>query len=95
MTRLAAGTVKYRLLLQIAGSGDRTDDPSIIWPDDRKKIELGVITIRSVVADSTQAEKDLAFDPARLMDGMELSDDPFPLLRSRVYAISAAGRRNH
>jgi catalase len=94
-TRLAAGAVKYRLLLQVAAPGDRTDDPSIVWPDDRKKIELGIITISSVSADSAQAEKDLAFDPARLTDGIELSDDPFPALRSRVYAISAAGRRNH
>jgi catalase len=94
-TRLAAGAVKYRLWLQVAGPEDRTDDPSIVWPEDHKKIELGVITISSIVADSTQAEKDLAFDPARLTDGIELSDDPFPALRSRVYAISAAGRRNH
>jgi catalase len=93
--RLANGAVKYRLLLQVAGPGDRTDDPSIVWPDGRKKIELGVITISSVAADSAQAEKDLAFDPARLTDGIELSDDPFPALRSRVYAISAAPRRNH
>ena len=90
--RLAAGPVKFRLILQLAGAQDRTDDASVVWPDDRK-IELGTITISSIVADSDAAEKALAFDPIRLTDGIELSDDPLPILRSGVYAISAAPRR--
>jgi catalase len=65
----------------------------VVWPDDRKKVELGVIAITSVVADSAAAERDLAFDPTRLTDGIELSDDPLPALRSRVYVYSVAGRR--
>jgi catalase len=78
------------LILQLPGP----DDGSVVWPDDRKKIELGAITIRSIVADSAAAERDLAFDPVRLTDGIELSDDPLPVLRSAVYAISAARRRS-
>jgi len=92
--RLAGGPVKFRLILQLAGLGDRTSDGSVVWPDDRKKIELGVITISSVVADNAAAERDLAFDPIRLTDGIELSDDPLPVLRSAVYAISVAHRRS-
>ena len=94
-TRLARGPVKFRLLLQLADSGDRTDDSSISWPEDRKKVELGVITITSTVADNAKAERDLAFDPVRLVDGIELSDDPLPVLRSRVYAKAVAIRRTH
>ena len=90
--RLQDAPVRFRLLLQLAGPGDETDDGSLVWPDDRKKVELGIITITSVVPDSTAAERDLAFDPTRLTDGIELSDDPLPLLRSRVYAYSVAGR---
>jgi hypothetical protein len=51
---------------------------------------LLVITIRSTVADNAKAENDLAFDPARLADGIELSNDPLPALRSRVYAKAVA-----
>jgi len=91
-SRVAKGTVKFRLLLQLAEPGDRTDDSSVVWPDDRKKIELGIISITSVVPDSAAAEKSLAFDPTRLTDGIELSDDPLPALRSRVYALSVARR---
>ncbi len=93
--RLARGPVKFRLLLQMADAGERTDDSSVSWPEDRKKVELGVITITSTVADNAKAENDLAFDPTRLVDGIELSDDPLPALRSRVYAKAVAIRRSH
>jgi catalase len=91
-TRLAKTPATFRLLLQLAGTGDQTSDGSVVWPDDRKKVELGIITITSVVPDSAAAERELAFDPTRLVDGIELSDDPLPALRSRVYAYSVAGR---
>jgi catalase len=91
-TRLAKAPIRFRLLLQIADAGDQTNDGSLIWPEERKKVELGIITITSVVADSATAERQLAFDPTRLVDGIELSDDPLPKLRSRVYAYSVAGR---
>jgi catalase len=92
-SRLAQAPARFRLLLQLAGPGDQTNDSTVVWPDDRKKVELGVIAITSVVADSAAAERELAFDPTRLTDGIELSDDPLPALRSRVYVYSVAGRR--
>lgn len=92
--RLAKGPVQYRVLLQLAEPGDQTKDGSIVWPETRKTVELGILTVNSVVPDSAAAEQQLAFDPTRLVDGIELSDDPLPALRSRVYAYSVAGRRN-
>jgi catalase len=59
----------------------------------RRTIDMGTLSITSVVADSSAAEKDLAFDPTDLTDGIELSDDPFPSLRSKVYALAAAYRQ--
>jgi catalase len=91
--RLATTSVRFRLLLQLAGPEDKTDDGSVVWPNDRRKIELGIITITSIASDSAAAERALAFDPTRLVDGIELSDDPLLMLRSRVYAYSVAGRR--
>jgi catalase len=90
--RLAAAPAKFRLLLQLAQPGDQTNDGSVVWSDDRRKVELGVITVTSIAPDSASAERALAFDPTRLVDGIELSDDPLPMLRSRVYAYSVAGR---
>ncbi len=91
--RLAEAPARFRLLLQLAEPGDQTNDGSVVWPDDRRKIELGIIAITSIVADTVGAEGKLAFDPTRLVDGIELSDDPLPALRSRVYVYSVAGRQ--
>ena len=92
-TRLAAGPINYHLMVQLPNAGDSTRDPSIIWPDDRKTVDLGTISVTSIVPDSSSAEKALAFDPTDLTDGVELSDDPFPSLRSRVYALASAYRQ--
>jgi catalase len=79
--------------VQLPNAGDPTNDPSLVWPDDRKMIEVGVISIASVVADSKAGERALVFFPTTLTDGIELSDDPFPSLRTSVYALSFAHRQ--
>jgi len=80
-------------VVQLANAGDPTKDPSIVWPEDRKTIDIGIISITSMVADSSAAEKELAFDPTYLTDGIELSDDPFPRLRSKVYTLAVSHRQ--
>ncbi len=92
--RLAAGPAKFRLVLQLPNAGDTTNDPTNVWPDDRKTVDLGIITLIGVVANSDQAQKDLAFDPVRLTDGIELSDDSLPVLRSKVYLLSNIHRHS-
>ena len=91
--RLAAGPIRYRMIVQLANSGDPTNDPSLVWPDDRKTVEVGTLTINSIVPDSDAAQKGLVFFPTNLTDGIELSDDPFPSLRTAVYALSFTRRR--
>ena len=93
--RLANGPVKYRLVVQLANAGDVTSDPSLVWPEDRKTVEVGEIAITSVAAGGElngAAEKGLAFDPINLTEGIEQSDDELPALRSQVYALSVAYR---
>ena len=91
--RLAKEPVKYHLLVQLPNPGDSTTDPSLVWPEDRKTIDVGTITITSIASNSDEAQKTLAFDPTKLPDGIELSDDPLPTLRSDVYRLSAKHRR--
>jgi catalase len=92
-TRLPSGPVQYRLIVQLPNPGDPTKDPSLVWPDDRKTIEVGTLSITSVVADSAKAERELGFFPTNLVDGIELSDDPFPDLRSRTYLLASTFRQ--
>jgi catalase len=91
--RLTRGPVKFRIVVQLAKEGDRTNDATEVWPDDRPTVELGVLTITSTVADSDAAQRALAFDPLRLVDGIEASDDPLLQVRSAVYAVSRKRRR--
>ena len=44
-TRLADASAKFRLVLQLASPGDRTDDSTLVWQDDHKTVELGTITL--------------------------------------------------
>jgi catalase len=91
--RLAAGPIKFRLVVQLPNAGDPTNDPSLVWPDDRKTIDIGTISITSIAADSAGVEKKIVFDPTHLTEGIELSDDPLPALRARVYSLSAMRRQ--
>jgi catalase len=77
----------------LPNAGDPTNDPSLVWPEDRKTIDLGTISINSVDADSAGVEGVLVYDPTHLTDGIELSDDPLPALRARVYSLSASYRQ--
>ena len=91
--RLPKEPAKFRLIAQLPNPGDPTNDSSLVWPDDRKTVDLGVITIAEVVEDNAAAERALAFDPTNLTEGIELSDDSLPELRSSVYALSVKHRR--
>ena len=92
-TRLKRGPIQYRMIVQLANAEDLTKDPSLVWPEDRKTVDVGVVSIASEVPDSDTAQKTLVFFPTNLTDGIELSDDPFPALRTSVYALSFARRQ--
>lgn len=90
--RLARGPATFRLMAQLAAPGDPTSDPSKPWPQDRKVVELGVLTIDKAVPDSAEAEKMLLFLPGQLTDGIEASDDPMIDIRDGAYAVSFSRR---
>src|SRR4051812_47010152 len=92
-SRLKQGPVTFRFKAQLAAAGDSTKDPSKPWPDDRKLVDLGVLTIDKAVANSEEAQKKLLFLPGQLTDGIEQSDDPMVDVRNGAYAISFS-RRN-
>ena len=90
--RLAKGPVKYRLFVQLANPGDPTHDGSIVWPNDRKRVELGTISLTKVAPNNAELQRSLTFNPIYLTSAIELSDDPLVPLRSAVYALSVAHR---
>jgi catalase len=93
-SRIAKTPVEFRLQVQLAAPGDPTNDVTLVWPEDRKKIMLGTIKLTTVDPKSAETERAMIFDPTRLTDGIELSDDPLPAFRAQVYSISYARRQS-
>jgi len=91
--RLQRGPVTFHLKAQLAAPGDPTNDATKPWPDDRKVVELGLLTVDKAVPDSEAAQKSLLFLPGQLTDGIESSDDPLIDVRDGAYAVSFS-RRN-
>jgi catalase len=82
----------WRLMLTIGEPGDPTNDATKPWPQSRRSIDAGTITIAAVQTEEPGNARDLNFDPTVLPDGISLSDDPLPPARSGVYARSFTRR---
>lgn len=93
--RVKTGAVQYKLLLQLADAGDEVNNATVVWPDSRKVIELGTLTLNKAVADSKAAEKPIMFNPLQLTDGIAPSKDPILLARPAAYSVSYGRRLAH
>jgi catalase len=91
--RLRKGPVQFRLMAQIAAPEDPTTNATMPWPDSRRRVELGLLTLTAAAPDNEAAAKQLLFLPGQLPDGIEMSEDPLLAIRDGVYAISFS-RRN-
>jgi catalase len=89
--RTARAPVRFHMLVQLSEPGDKLEDPSIAWPETRKTIEVGVIEITSVAADSDAEQRSLMFMPTALPAGIEAAD-PMIAARSASYPVSYARR---
>jgi catalase len=90
--RLARGPAAFTLLAQLASEMDPTDDPTAAWPEDGEFVELGRLEVTELAFDREQEGDVLVFDPTRVTDGIELSDDPILLARPQAYAESVLRR---
>ena len=91
--RVEGGTVRFRIVVQVAGDGDIVDDATAHWPESRPQLELGVIELTEVVLDSEAQQKHIIFDPIPRVDGIEPSADPLLELRAAIYLLSGRRRR--
>jgi catalase len=81
--------VHYTLNLQIAADGDAVDDPTSVWPAERQVVAAGTLEVTGL---DTEHDAGMVFDPARITDGIELSDDPILQFRPRAYSESVKRR---
>ena len=90
--RVAAGSVAFDFMLQVAQAGDRVDSAVTPLPDDRKKVNLGRLTVRSVSVDASGPCLATTYNPMVLPKGVEASADPMLAARAAPYVVSL-GRR--
>jgi catalase len=89
---LARGSIAFRLIVIVAGEGDDVHDPTVPFPDERERVEVGRLEL---TGPETERERDgdvLVFDPTRVTEGIELSEDPILRFRPRAYSVSVTRR---
>jgi catalase len=82
----------FRLLAIVAAEEDAVDDPTVEWPAERERVELGRLVLTGPDTERDQGDDILVFDPTRVTDGIEPSGDPILLFRPRAYSVSVARR---
>ena len=90
--RLARGPVRFTLQLQLADDGDSPDDPMAVWPDERPTVAAGILELTELAPEAESGGELIVFDPVRVTDGIELSDDPILRFRPRAYSVSVEAR---
>ncbi len=85
--RLEREPVVFTLYVQLGEAGDPTYDPTVAWPAERRELAVGRLELTAPVEDQEHWSAQ-SFDPSRLTDGIELSDDPVLAFRSLAYAES-------
>lgn len=90
--RLSRGPLAFELHLQVAEEGDPVNDPTAAWPDDRPDVLAGRLEITGPETEREQGSDILVFDPTRVTDGIECSDDEILAARPGAYSVSVERR---
>ncbi len=90
--RVASGGVAFDFNVQLAQAGDKVDSAVVPLPDDRKKVTLGRLTIKSVSPDATGACLTITYNPMVLPKGVEPTGDPMLAARAAPYVVSLSRR---
>jgi catalase len=90
--RTQAGPVRWDMVVTLGKPGDAEDDPTVLWPTDRKEVKAGTLTLTSAMPSQGGGCAEINYDPLVMGDGIAPTRDPTLLFRSPSYGVSA-GRR--
>lgn len=90
--RVRRGPALWDMLVTIGEPGDPEDDPTLLWPKDRKELKVGTLTISSAMPQKDAASYKINYDPVVMADGIAATNDPVLLFRSPSYALSFTRR---
>jgi catalase len=91
--RLTRGPAEFRVLVQLAESGDEVTDSTVFWPESRPLVEFGTLTLQERVDELAPERRKMIFDPVPRVDGIDSSGDPLTAVRSDIYLASGRRRR--
>lgn len=91
--RTHKGAAQWDMIVYLGEPGDPETDPTQAWPETRKHITAGTLSISS----ATPQQKGVAcepinFDPLVMADGIAPTADPILLFRSPSYGVSYGKR---
>jgi catalase len=89
--RLTRGPVTHAVWVQIAGRGDVPHSAVAVWKGCREVL-AGHIVVTEELPDPEADGAPTVFDPTRVVDGIELSDDPILRFRPSAYSESISRR---
>ena len=89
---LARGESAFRLKAIVAAEEDAVDDPTVAWPEEREQVEVGRLVVEGPELERERHGDILVFDPTRVIDGIELSDDAILRFRGPAYSVSVERR---
>jgi catalase len=89
---LARGESAFRLTVAIATEEDAVDDPTVAWPEERERVEVGRLVLTGPELEREQDGDILVMDPTRVTDGIELSGDAILRFRAPAYSVSVERR---
>lgn len=90
--RLKKSSANWDMLVAIGEAGDSEDDPTILWPKNRREVKVGTLSLHSSTADPRAGSYKINFDPMMLADGIAATNDPILQFRSPSYVISHTRR---
>jgi catalase len=90
--RTQQGPVRWDMWLTIGEPGDPENDPTILWPKNRKELKVGTLIISSAMNQSGAGCENINYDPLVMADGIAATNDPVLLFRSPSYGVSASKR---
>ncbi len=90
--RLGRGPASFALRVQIAEDGDRVDDATAVWPEERETVVVGTLQLDAIEGEREEGGEVLVFDPTRVTDGIEASADPLIQFRADAYSVSVSKR---
>lgn len=92
IARTQQGAARWDMVVSIGEPGDPEDNPTVLWPESRKQIKAGTLSITRAMAQQGAECERINFDPMTMADGIAPTNDPVLRFRSPAYAVSFGKR---